>query len=73
MQCPKEKGQSNKQKDTQKTKDRATRTPLKHEVNSGAPEGLAVLPPHVAPISNTQTCIVLLYLAYVDRFTLKST
>ena len=31
------------QNSTQKTKDRATRTPLKQGVNSCAPEGLAVL------------------------------
>ena len=30
-------------KHTYKTKDRVTRTPLKPGVNSGAPEGLAVL------------------------------
>jgi hypothetical protein len=30
------------QNTTQKTKDRATRTSLNTEVNSGAPEGLAV-------------------------------
>ena len=37
-QCPKEKGQNDKQrstKHTHKTKDRETRTPLKPEVNSG--------------------------------------
>jgi hypothetical protein len=32
---------------TQKTKDRATRTSLNSEVNSGAPEGYAVPAPHV--------------------------
>jgi len=40
-QWPKEKGQKDKQrstKHTHKTKDRVTRTPLKHGVNSGAPE-----------------------------------
>ena len=41
-QCPKEKGQKDKQRSTihtHKTKDRVTRTPLNPEVNSGAPEG----------------------------------
>jgi len=41
-QLPKEKVQKDKQrstKHTHKTKDRATRTQLKPEVNSGAPEG----------------------------------
>ena len=33
-----------------KTKDRVTRTPLRHGVNSGAPEGLAVPAPLVAPV-----------------------
>ena len=42
------------QKTTYKTKDRATRTPLKLEVNSCAPEGLAVSAPLV-------TLIVLLF------------
>jgi hypothetical protein len=32
---------------THKTKDRVTRTPLRHGVNSGAPEGLAVPAPPV--------------------------
>jgi hypothetical protein len=35
---------------TQKTKDRVTQTPLKHGVNSGAPEGLAVPAPLVTPV-----------------------
>ena len=33
-----------------KTKDRATRTPLITVVNSGVPEGSAVLAPLVAPV-----------------------
>ena len=37
-------------KDTHKTKDRVTRTPQKPDVNSGAPEELAVLAPLVAPV-----------------------
>ena len=52
-QWPKEKAQKDKQqstKHTYKTKDRATRTPLKPGVNSGAPEGLEVPAPLVAPI-----------------------
>jgi len=43
IQWPKERGKrtnSDLQNITQKTKDRATRTPLKPRVNSGAPEGL---------------------------------
>ena len=43
---------------TQKTKDRATRTPLKTE---SAPEGLEVVAPHVAPI------VLLLYNFRVDE------
>ena len=39
---------------TQKTKDRATRTPLKPGVNSGAPEEVAVPAPYV-------TAVVLLF------------
>ena len=39
---PKEKGGQKTQK-TQKTKDRASQTSLKQGVNSGAPEGQAVL------------------------------
>jgi len=35
---------------TQKTKDRVTRTLIKPEVNSGAPEELAVLAPHAKPV-----------------------
>jgi len=35
---------------TQKTKDRAIRTPIKPGVNSGAAEGLAVPVPHVTPV-----------------------
>jgi len=35
---------------TQKTKDQATRTPLKTRVNSCSSEGNAVPAPHVAPI-----------------------
>jgi len=38
------------QNTTQKTDDRATRTPLKTGVNLGAPEGLAVPAPLVIPI-----------------------
>ena len=38
------------QNNTQKTKDRVTQTPLKHGVNSGAPEGLAVPAPIVTPV-----------------------
>ena len=34
-------------KHTYTTKDRVTRTPLKHGVNSGAPEGYAVPAKHV--------------------------
>jgi hypothetical protein len=37
---------------TQKTKDRATRTPLKTRVNSCAPEGLPVPAPHLNFIQN---------------------
>ena len=37
------KGQITIYKNTHKTKDRVTRTPLKPGVNSGAPEGQAVL------------------------------
>ena len=50
---PKEKVQKNKQRSTKhtyKTKDRVTGTPLKPRVNSGAPEGLAVPAPLVAPV-----------------------
>ena len=36
------------QNTTQKTKDRATRTPLKTRVKSSAPEGSSVHAPHVA-------------------------
>ena len=39
-----------KQNITQKTKDRATRTPLKQEVTSCAREGLAVPSPRVTPV-----------------------
>ena len=35
---------------TQKTKNRATRTALKPEVNSGIPEWKEVPVPHVAPV-----------------------
>ena len=35
---------------TQKSKDRAPQTPVKTEVNSGAPEGLAVPAPYVTYI-----------------------
>ena len=38
------------QKLTHKTKDRVTRTPIRQGVNSGAPEGLAVPAPLVAPV-----------------------
>ena len=38
-QRPKEKQQKNKQNTTQKSKNRATRSPIKTEVNSGAPDG----------------------------------
>ena len=41
---------NNLQNNTHKTKDRATRPPLKTGVNAGAPEGLAVPAPHVTPI-----------------------
>jgi hypothetical protein len=34
----------------QKTKDRATRTPLNPGMNSGAPKGYAVLVPLLAPV-----------------------
>jgi len=37
---------------TQKTKDQATRTPLKTRVNSCAPEGLPVPAPHLNFIQN---------------------
>jgi hypothetical protein len=37
---------------TQKTKDRATRTPLKTRVNSCSPEGLPVPAPHLNFIQN---------------------
>jgi len=36
--------------DIQKTKDRATSTPLKQGLNSGALEGLSVPAPHVTPV-----------------------
>jgi hypothetical protein len=35
---------------TQKTKDRATRTSLRNEMNSGAPEGKAYHAPRVIPV-----------------------
>jgi len=38
------------QNTTQKTKDRATRTPLNPGKNSGAPEGIAVSAPLVAHV-----------------------
>jgi hypothetical protein len=38
------------QNTTQKTKDRATRTPLKSGINPGAPGGLTVPVPLVTPI-----------------------
>ena len=47
------KGEKDKQRSTKhphKTKDRVTRTSLKTGVNSGAPEGLAVPAPLVAPV-----------------------
>ena len=49
----KEKGKKDKQRSTKhahKTKDRVTRTPVETWVNSGAPEGYAVLAPLVAPV-----------------------
>ena len=52
-QRPKEKVQEEKQrstKHTHKTKGRVTRTSLKQEVNSGAPEGQAVAAPLMAPV-----------------------
>ena len=52
-QWPNKKVQKGKQRSTKlthKTKDRITRTPLKTWVNSGAPEGLAVPVPVVAPV-----------------------
>ena len=59
-----EKGQKDKQrstKHTHKTKDRITRTPLKTGMNSGAPKGLAVPAPPVAPV-------VLIYQTYQQGF-----
>jgi hypothetical protein len=51
MQCLKEKSTNNDlQNITQTTKDRATRTPLRIGVNSGAPEGLVAPAPPVAPV-----------------------
>ena len=56
IQWPKEKGQKDKQRSTKhtyKTKDQATRTPLKPlktGVNSGVPEGWAVPAPLVAHV-----------------------
>jgi len=44
------------QNTTQKTKDRATRTPLKPGMNSGAPEGLTVPAPHVTPQLHATCC-----------------
>ena len=41
---------NDQQNPTQKTKDCETRTPLKTEVNSGAPDGLAVTALLVAPV-----------------------
>jgi hypothetical protein len=38
-----------------KTKDRVTQTPLKHGVNSGAPEGLAVPAPIVTPVGGSHS------------------
>ena len=52
-QWPKEKIQKDKQRSTKhtyKTKDRVTRTPLKPEVNSAAPEGWAVIAPLVTSV-----------------------
>ena len=46
----KKKVQKDKQHKTHKTKNQVTRTPLKTGVNSGAPEGLAVPAPLVAPV-----------------------
>jgi hypothetical protein len=46
----KEQTNNDLQNSTQKTKDRATRVPLKTEGNAGAPEGLAVHVPHVTPV-----------------------
>jgi hypothetical protein len=34
----------------QKTKDRATQTPMKTVVNTGVPEGYSVPVPHLAPV-----------------------
>jgi len=48
-----EKGQitnNDLQNTAQKTKDQATRILLKPGMNSGAPEGLAVPAPHMAPV-----------------------
>ena len=45
-----ENGQTTITNTTQKTKDRATRTPLTPGVNSGAPEGSVVPDPLVAPV-----------------------
>jgi hypothetical protein len=53
-QWPKKKGKrtnNDLQNTIQKTKDRATRTPLKTGVSSGAPVGRAVPVPLVAPIA----------------------
>ena len=41
---------NDQQNTTKKTKDRATRIPLKPGVNTGAPQGSAVPVPHVAPV-----------------------
>ena len=52
-QWPKEKGIKGQQRSinhTSKTKDRATRTPLKLGVNSGVSEGYAVPAPLVTPV-----------------------
>ena len=63
------------QKTTQKTKDRATRTQLKHGVNSGAPEWSVVL--HVAPVKLAliHICIIALIhiciIALINRLTYK--
>ena len=53
IQCRKQKGQMTNndiQNTTHKTKDWATRIPLKTGVNSGAPEGSAVSTPLVVPV-----------------------